>query len=24
VFSRDDTRGDAWWRKLERLTKIAQ
>jgi hypothetical protein len=24
VFSRGDTRGDAWWQKLERLTKIAQ
>ena len=24
VFSRSDTRGDAWWRKLERLTQIAQ
>jgi len=24
VLSRGDTRGDAWWRKLERLTKIAQ
>ena len=24
VHSRGDTRGDAWWRKLERLTKIAQ
>jgi len=24
VLSHGDTRGDAWWRKLERLTKIAQ
>jgi len=24
VLSRGDTRGDACWRKLERLTKIAQ
>jgi hypothetical protein len=24
VLSRGDTRGDAWWRKLESLTKIAQ
>jgi len=24
VLSRGDTRGDAWWRKLERLTKITQ
>jgi len=24
VLLRGDTRGDAWWRKLERLTKIAQ
>ena len=24
VLSRGDTRGNAWWRKLERLTKIAQ
>jgi hypothetical protein len=24
VLSRGDTRGDAWWRKLERLNKIAQ
>jgi hypothetical protein len=24
VLSLDDTRGDAWWQKLERLTKIAQ
>ena len=24
VLSRGDTRGDAWWRKLERLTQIAQ
>jgi hypothetical protein len=24
VLSRGDTHGDAWWRKLERLTKIAQ
>ena len=24
VLSCGDTRGDAWWRKLERLTKIAQ
>ena len=24
VLSRSDTRGDAWWRKLERLTQIAQ
>jgi len=24
VFSRSDTRGDAWWRKLEHLTQIAQ
>ena len=24
VLSRDDTRGDAWWRKLESLTQIAQ
>jgi len=24
VLSLDDTRGDAWWRKLERLTQIAQ
>jgi hypothetical protein len=24
VLSRGDTRGDAWWRKLELLTKIAQ
>jgi len=24
VLSRGDTRGDAWWRNLERLTKIAQ
>jgi len=24
VLSRGDTLGDAWWRKLERLTKIAQ
>ena len=24
VLSRGDTRGDAWWRKLERRTKIAQ
>jgi hypothetical protein len=23
VLARADTRGDAWWRKLERLTKIA-
>ena len=23
VLSRGDTRGDAWWRKLERLTQIA-
>ena len=24
VLSRNDTRGDAWWRNLERLTQIAQ
>jgi hypothetical protein len=24
VLSRGDTRGDGWWRKLKRLTKIAQ
>ena len=24
VLSRGDTRGDAWWRNLEHLTKIAQ
>jgi len=24
VLSRGDTRGDVWWRKLERLTQIAQ
>jgi len=24
VLLRGDTRGDAWWRKLERLTQIAQ
>ena len=24
VLSRGDTRGDAWWRKLERLTQFAQ
>jgi hypothetical protein len=24
VLSRGDTRGDAWWRKFERLTQIAQ
>ena len=24
VLSSGDTRGDAWWRKLERLTQIAQ
>jgi hypothetical protein len=24
VLSRGDTRGDAWWRKLERLIQIAQ
>jgi len=24
VLSRGDTRGDAWWWKLERLTQIAQ
>jgi len=24
VLSRGDTRGDTWWRKLERLTQIAQ
>ena len=24
VLSRGDMRGDAWWRKLERLTQIAQ
>jgi len=24
VLSRCDIRGDAWWRKLERLTQIAQ
>jgi len=24
VLSRGDTRGDAWWRKLERLTQIAK
>ena len=24
VLSRGDTRGDAWWRKLERLNQIAQ
>jgi hypothetical protein len=24
VLSRGDTRGDAWWRKLKRLTQIAQ
>jgi hypothetical protein len=24
VLSRGDTRGDAWWRKLESLTQIAQ
>jgi len=24
VLSRGDTHGDAWWRKLERLTQIAQ
>jgi hypothetical protein len=24
VLLRGDTRGDAWWRKLEHLTKIAQ
>jgi hypothetical protein len=24
VLSRGDTRGDAWWRKLERVTQIAQ
>jgi hypothetical protein len=24
VLSRGDTRGDAWWRKLEHLTQIAQ
>jgi hypothetical protein len=24
VLSRGDTRGDAWWQKLERLTQIAQ
>jgi hypothetical protein len=24
VFPRGDTRGEAWWRKLERLTQIAQ
>jgi hypothetical protein len=24
VLSRGHTRGDAWWRKLERLTKVAQ
>jgi len=24
VLSRGDTRGDAWWRNLERLTHIAQ
>jgi len=24
VLSRGDTRGNAWWRKLERLTQIAQ
>jgi len=24
VLSRGEKRGDAWWRKLERLTKIAQ
>jgi len=24
VLSRGDTRGDAWWQKLERLTEIAQ
>jgi len=24
VLSRGCTRGEAWWRKLERLTKIAQ
>jgi len=24
VLSCGDTRGDAWWQKLERLTKIAQ
>jgi len=23
VLSRGDTHGDAWWRKLERLTQIA-
>jgi len=24
MLSRGDTRVDAWWRKLERLTRIAQ
>jgi len=24
VLSRGDTRGDAWWRNLKRLTQIAQ
>jgi hypothetical protein len=24
VLSHGDTRGDAWWRKLERLTQVAQ
>jgi len=24
VLSRGDTRGDVWWRMLERLTQIAQ
>ena len=24
VLSRGDTRGDTWWRKLERPTQIAQ
>jgi len=24
VLSRDDTRGDAWWQRWERLTQIAQ
>jgi len=24
VLSRGDTRGDAWWQKLERLTQIVQ
>jgi len=24
VLSRGDTRGDVWWRKMKRLTEIAQ